>query len=107
MDKFTKDISAKILSSYPNHSPTIICVKDTKEVLKFIAGPEITIGFLMNEVRTRKKLKAYEALFMTVETQNKSVITASPVTLISDLYFKHVNPNGFLVLHAARENTFG
>lgn len=107
MDKFTKEVSAKIISSYPNHCPTLLSLSDTKEILKFIAGPEITIGFLLNEVRKRKKLKPYEALFITIETNEKKFISTSPMTQISEIFIKHANANGFLLLHVTRENTFG
>jgi len=104
-----KEESKKVMEKYPDRRP-IICEKiqnhsgflpdiDRK---KYLVPVDLTIGQFMYVIRKRLKLASEEAMFLFI---NGKLISGSAV--IGLVYqFEH-DPDGFLYVQYAKENTFG
>lgn len=98
----------RIISKYPNQVP-IICEKSSsnKELpqmlkFKFLVSKDLTCGQFICVVRNRIKLPSEQALFLFVGSN-----IPSGNELISELYHKYKDPDGFLYVTYSGENTFG
>ena len=100
--------SNRIVEKYPDKVP-IICEKYDKDKSlykidknKFLAGGDLTMGQFIYVIRKRIKMKSTEGLYLFIDN------TIPPNTqLLSDLYKKHKNEDGFLYVKFSLENTFG
>ena len=105
--EFRKKESDKIKSKYPNRIP-IIVFKDEKSKIndidkhKYLCPNDLTIGQFMYVIRKRIKLNSDQALFFFV---NDSM--PSTGDLLSIVYSKHKDDDGFLYITYSGENTFG
>lgn len=100
----------KILSRYPDRIP-VICEKntsshnknlDTIDKIKYLVPADLTIGQFIFVIRKRIKLPAEQALFVYT-----SKIIPSSFELMSSVYEKYKDPDGFLYIEYSGENTFG
>lgn len=98
----------RILSKYPNQIP-VICEKapSNKDIppmnkFKFLVPKDLTCGQFLCIIRSRIKLEPEKALFLFVG-QN----IPSGNELVSELYHKNKDPDGFLYMVYSGENTFG
>ncbi len=100
--------SEKMLQKYPNKIPVIIGKLDSDKSLplieknKYLIPSDIAISQLMYIVRRQMKLSSEQALFLFI---HHSIYTSK--TLISEIYEKYKNKDGFLYITYAGENTFG
>jgi len=116
MSKFQKDHtfelrsieSAKILVKYPDRIPLIVEKIPNNTILpqisktKFLVPADITITQFMYIVRKYLKLEPSVSIYLFCD----GVIPNASET-ISSTYINHKDPDGFLYLFYAGENTFG
>jgi len=100
----------KIRSKYPSRLPVLIYPENSKEPQldknKFLVPIELTISNLILVVRKRISVNKSQSLLFNIK-KNKQIIIPSPDMLISSLYDKYVNDDGFLVINYSFEKTFG
>jgi len=100
--------SAKILAKYPDRIPLIVEKIPTNTILpqisktKFLVPADITITQFMFIVRKYLKLDPSVSIYLFCD----GVIPNASET-ISNTYINHKDPDGFLYLFYAGENTFG
>ncbi len=100
--------SGRIRSKYPDRIP-IICEKASRksdvpdiDKNKYLVPVDLTVGQFIYVIRKRIKLPPESALFLFI---NGTVPTAS--SLMSNIYESQKDPDGFLYITYAKENTFG
>ncbi len=100
--------SERIRIKYPDRIP-VICEKaqgksTTPDIdkNKYLVPCDLTIGQFLYVIRKRIKLPPESALFLFV---NGSIPSAS--MLMSSIYENEKDPDGFLYITYAQENTFG
>lgn len=100
--------SKRVLTKYPDLVP-VICERvsnsdlpDTKR-RKYLVPPSLTMGQFMYVLRRRISLNANRAMFVFLEGN-----TLAPSSeLVSTLYEKHKEEDGFMYMKYSGENTFG
>ncbi len=102
------DESQRVITKYPDRVP-IICeknpsCKDAPEIdkTKYLVPRDLTMGQFMYVIRKRIKLGPEKGLFLFVNEK----IPAS-TQQINEIYHKDRDPDGFLYISYATENTFG
>lgn len=108
-------VSKNICTKYPDRIPVVIeAHPKTKLPLldkqKFLVPKEITLGKFIFEVRKHIKLEPTDAIFIFVQqTVEARVVFVIPPTsaLMSHLYERYNDADGFLYLTYSGENTFG
>jgi GABA(A) receptor-associated protein len=100
--------SFQIRAKYPDKIP-VICEKlsSCKNIIqiskkKFLVAMEYTCGQFIYIIRNQLKLPSEQAIFLFVNGH----IPASSQTM-SQLFEEHRDPDGFLYVNYASENTFG
>jgi GABA(A) receptor-associated protein len=92
---------------YPDRIPIIIEPKGSNAPLidkrKYMTPSTLTFGQLFYVIRKRLHLKSDQALFFFLE--NNTLLVQTHV--ISDVYDRHKNEDGFLYVSYSMENTFG
>lgn len=103
-----KEDSKKVLEKYKDRVPVIVqrahrC-KEVPEIekIKYIVPLDITIGQFIYVIRKRIKLDASQALFVFI---NGTIPNISDI--ISTIYEKDKEDDGFLYIYYSGENTFG
>ena len=95
-----------ILKKYPDRIPIIIneCSEELKNRVtrKMLLQTDITITQYMYLLRKKFNIKPEESLFIFI---NDTVPTST--TLMSYLYYKHKDKDGFLYISVLKENVFG
>lgn len=105
-------VSAQIKQKYPDRLPVIVVPSTDKDPKvakeKFLCPSEITVGKFLNEVRKHMLMvKPDEAIFMfCILPDGKSVLPGAS-TIMSQLYERSVDPDGFLYFVYTKESTFG
>ncbi|KAI9127794.1 hypothetical protein K1719_000787 [Acacia pycnantha] len=102
-----KDESAKIKEKHPDRLPVIVDRADKSDLTrinknKYLVPADITVGQFVYIIRRRIKISSEKAIFVFVNSTLPS--TAS---LMSAIYEKHKDEDGFLYLTYSGENTFG
>jgi GABA(A) receptor-associated protein len=100
--------SCRVLSKYPDRRP-IICEKSNHQSdlpdidkKKYLVPYDLTMGQFMYVIRKRMHLRPEEGLFLFT---NNQIVSGS--SIIGHIYEYSRDPDGFLYLHYAKENTFG
>jgi len=100
--------SKRVLEKYADRIP-IICEKafnrsdlPSLDKSKYLVPLDYTLGQFMFIIRQRMHLKSEEALYFIIAN---SFYSSS--TMIGVLYDLHKDPDGFLYIMYAKENTFG
>ncbi len=100
--------SSRIKIKYPNRIP-VICEKAQGKSTapdidknKYLVPCDLTIGQFLYVIRKRIKLPPESALFLFI---NGTIPSAS--MLMSSIYENEKDPDGFLYITYAQENTFG
>ena len=100
--------SARIRTKYPELVP-IICERggDSTSVpdidkKKFLVPQDLTVGQFAYVIRKRMKLDANKSMFLFVDG-----VLPNGSKLMSHVYDEHKDPDGFLYIKYAGENTFG
>ena len=99
--------SDRILEKYSNRIPIIINKKKDSKIAdigksKLLVQKDMAMNQFIYVIRKRLNLKSSEAIFITI---NNEMCTSSEI--ISDIYDKHKNMDGFLYVTYSSENTFG
>ena len=100
--------SSRVLTKYPDRKP-IICEKSYRQQdlpdidkRKYLVPNDLTVAQFMYVIRNRMKLGPEEAIFLFI---NGQMITGSAI--IGNIYEYQKDPDGFLYIQYAKENTFG
>ena len=100
----------RIRSKYPDRYPVIVEVYNG-----FLSGnnlkidkrkylfPNISIGQIINIIRTRMKVREHQGLFFLVNS--KALLPTQE--LLSKVYEDNKDPDGFLYINISAENAFG
>lgn len=102
-----KEESIRMMGKYPDRIPVIV-ERSTSSQLpdidkpKYLVPSDLTLGQFIHVIRKRIKLTSEQAIFIFVK--NSMPICG---TLMSDLYSKHKDDDGFLYVVYNGENTFG
>ena len=99
--------SDRILEKYPNRIPIIVNKKRDSNIAdigksKLLVQKDMAMNQFIYVIRKRLNLKSNEAIFVTI---NNEMCTSSEI--LSDIYDKHKNTDGFLYVTYSSENTFG
>lgn len=99
--------SSKITAKYPDRVPIIVEAKPKSNLQdldkhKYLVPREMTMGQFLYVIRKRLKLKPEQAIFVFVD--NKMPATSE---LITTLYERSKNEDGFMYILYSGENTFG
>ena len=100
--------SKKIVEKYPDRVPVIVEKankdKDIPDIdkKKYLVPCDLTVGQFQFVIRKRIKLDSQKALFLFIN--NKLPATSE---LLSNVYKKEKDKDGFLYVSYAGENTFG
>lgn len=107
--KERKRQSDVVIKKHPDRIP-IIVERDHKSTkipiidrCKYLVPKDFSVAQLLYVVRKRIKLKPEEGLFFFLS--NNTIITTS--SLLSEIYNKHKDADGFLYVTYAGENVFG
>ena len=99
--------SSKIMSRHTDRVPIVVEAKKNSNLQdldkhKYLVPKEMTIGQFLYVIRKRLKLKPDQAIFVFVD--NKMPSTSE---LITTLYERSKNEDGFMYILYSGENTFG
>lgn len=100
--------STRIIAKYPDRRP-IICEKlknqrDLPDIdkKKYLVPFDLTIGQFIYVIRKRIQIRPEEGIFLFI---NNQIVTGS--SIIGYIYENSKDPDGFLYIQYAKENTFG
>ena len=102
-----KEVAEKIRSKYPDRIPVIVekaPKSDAPDIdkKKYLVPADITVGKFVYEIRKHMKLNPEQAIFLFVND------TLPPTAaLMSQIYEKNRDEDGFLYVTYSGENTFG
>ena len=99
--------STKIMQKFRDRLPIIVeRVKNSKIAIidknKYLVPMDLTIGQFMLIIRNRIKLNESIAMFININS-----FIPHTHYLISEIYAKYKDPDGFLYIFYTGENTFG
>jgi len=104
-----QEVATKIRDRYPDRIPVIVEKApntNAPDILKkkYLVPQDLTMGKFMFEIRKHMpKLRSEDSIFLFVQ---KSILPP-PYSLISAIYEKHKDVDGFLYITYSGENTFG
>ena len=111
VEKFTLEEriaeSSRVVIKHPDRVPIIVEAKPNSNLNdldkhKYLVPKEMTVGQFLYVIRKRLKLKPQQAIFVFVD--NKMPPTSE---LITTLYERSKNEDGFMYILYSGENTFG
>jgi len=102
------EVAARIRSKYPDRIPVIVEKAPKSDApdldkKKYLVPCDITVGKFVFEIRKHMKLSSEKAIFLFV---NKDVYPPT-AALMSHIYEKYKDEDGFLYITYSGENTFG
>jgi len=101
------ELSKRLKEQYKNRVPIIVEIGSNSNLKldknRYISPKDISLGAFLNEVRKKSSIKPEEAIFMFCD-DNVLVPTNH---LISQVYERYADDDGFLYLTVTLENTFG
>jgi GABA(A) receptor-associated protein len=101
--------SSRLTNKYPDYVPVIIKKNDNDKILqdidkeKYLIPKNLNIGEIIHIIRRRISLDSKQAIFVFMG--NGILVPISHD--INTIYQNHKDPDGFLYLIYATENTFG
>lgn len=102
-----KEVAEKIRAKYPDRIPVIVEKaprSDAPDIdkQKYLVPADITVGKFVYEIRKHMRLNPEQAIFLFVND------TLPPTqALMSHIYEKNKDTDGFLYVTYSSENTFG
>lgn len=102
-----KQEAEKVRERHPDRLP-VICEKVEQSKItdldktKFLVPSDLTVGQFVIVVRKRVMLEPEKAIFLFIGDS-----VPPNQAMMSDLYAKHKDPDGFLYVKYSGENTFG
>ena len=102
-----REVAKRIQEKYPDLVPVIVeKARNTDapdiDKKKYLVPRDITVGKFVFEVRRHMSLKADKAIFLFVDN-----VVPPTGALISTIYDKHKDEDGFLYVTYSGESTFG
>jgi len=102
-----REVADRIKSKYPEFLPVIVEKAHNTDApdidkKKYLVPREITVGKFVFEVRRHMSLKADKAIFLFVDN-----VVPPTGALMSTIYDKHKDEDGFLYVTYSGESTFG
>jgi len=102
------EVAARIRAKYPDRIPVIVEKAPKSDApdldkKKYLVPADITVGRFVFEIRQHMKLSSEKAIFLFV---NKDVLPPT-AALMSHIYEKYKDEDGFLYVTYSGENTFG
>lgn len=99
--------SSKMLTKYPDRIPIIVqklkgCQISDISKNKYLAPRDMIMSQFVFTIRKKIDLESSQAIFVTVNNQ-----LAQSNALLTDIYEKHRDEDGFLYMIYSSENTFG
>ncbi len=99
--------SSRVAIAYPDRIPCIIESDDKSTSVslpktKYLIPYDLTIGNLSMIVRRHTGLTREDSIFLFIDN-----VMFPQTALLSEIYKLHKDPDGFLYVKYARENTFG
>lgn len=97
--------SSKIMDKYPNRVPILVFAhRDAPEIdrNKYLVPVDLTISNFLHIIRKRIKIDPSESIY-TYFDESMVPITA----MVSTIYDKHKDEDGFLYCSYCKESTFG
>ncbi len=103
-----KKLHESIVRNYPNKIPIIVHKKEGSDLpdidrRKYLVPPNMPFSSFTMIIRKRLKLNSTKSLFLYVKDKSLPAGNA----LLSELYQKHKDDDGFLYLEYMSENVFG
>jgi GABA(A) receptor-associated protein len=101
--------SSKMIGRYPDKIPVICEINPSADIelkftrLKYLVPRDLTVGQLVYVIRKRFELPPEKAIFIMVDNKVVPPTTA----LVSDIYSKHRDSDGFLYTGIYFESFFG
>ncbi len=104
--------SNKIREKHPDRVPTICEKKDTDKIdqldkTRFLVPMDQTLTQFSSNIRKRINLDKSKALNLLIQGTDKKQFAESGEKLMSELYEKYKNPDGFLYIIYTGEITWG
>merc|ERR1711976_271467 len=101
------EVANKILSKYPDRIPVIVekaPKSDVPEIdkKKYLVPNDITVGKFIYEIKKHMKLPPEKAIFLFVNN-----VYPQTAQLMSIIYDRFKDEDGFLYITYSGENTFG
>ena len=101
-----KNESDRILAKYPNRVPIVVerynhSVPDIDRK-KYLVPDDLSMANFLYVIRKRLKLTSEKSLFLFV---NNKIVNMSQ--LVSEIYYKYGDEDGFLYIKYCEESTFG
>lgn len=99
--------SMNIIEKYPDRLPVIVEKQETSDVVnidknKFLVPCDLTVGQFVYIIRKRMKMPPEKAIFIFVNNQ-----IPMQSSIMSAVYNRSKDKDGFLYIKYAGENTFG
>ena len=99
--------ASRIMTKYDNRVPVIIEVTEDANAIvldkfKYLCPSDLSCGQFQYVIRKRTKLEPEEAMFLLV-----GGMMPSTSDLMSQLYKRHKDEDGFLYMTVSKESTFG
>eukprot|EP01104_Vermistella_antarctica_P002763 TRINITY_DN12982_c0_g1_i1.p1 TRINITY_DN12982_c0_g1~~TRINITY_DN12982_c0_g1_i1.p1 ORF type:complete len:120 (-),score=37.37 TRINITY_DN12982_c0_g1_i1:220-579(-) len=101
------EVAERIRSKYPGRIPVIVEKAPKSDVpdidkKKYLVPADITVGRFVYEIRKHMKLSPEKAIFLFVNN-----VLPPTAALMSHIYERYKDPDGFLYITYSGENTFG
>jgi len=102
-----KEVADRILQKYPDRIPVIV-EKAPKshapdiDKKKYLVPADITVGKFVYEIRKHMKLSPEKQIFLFVNN-----VLPPTAALMSQVYQRYKDEDGFLYIMYSEENTFG
>lgn len=101
--------SVRITQKFPDRIP-IICEKSINsrdnlpqiDKIKYLVPNDLNVAQFIQIIRNRLRLTQHDAIYLIVGD-----IIPGPMTAMAELYYHHIDADGFLYISYAAENTFG
>lgn len=102
-----REVADRIRAKYPDRIPVIVekaPKSDAPDIdkKKFLVPADITVGKFVYEIRKHMKLSPEKAIFLFVNN-----VLPPTAELMSHIYAKYKDEDGFLYITYSGENTFG
>jgi GABA(A) receptor-associated protein len=101
--------SSRIISKYHDKIPVICEVSPSADIklkittVKYLVPRDLTVGQLAYVIRKRLELPPEKAMFIMID----NMIVPPTAALVSDIYSKHKDSDGFAYFSVCFENFFG
>ena len=103
-------LARKLSEKHPDRVPVIVYPTTNAPRIsqtKFLVPSDREMAQFVSAIRKHIAVTPEQALFVLVATLDNSMIMPQPSATMGQLYQRHKQPDGFLYVRYALENTFG